>query len=588
MKSILLVLSLALLTSPAAATPPNLVIFLADDQGWGDLSANGNTQVRTPHIDSLARDGARMERFLVCPVCAPTRAEFFTGRYHPRTGVTGVSTGEERLNLDEKTIFDAFRAAGYATGAFGKWHNGSQWPYHPNARGIDEYVGFTSGHWGEYFDPPLEHNGQPIRGKGYIADDLTGRAVDFIRRHREKPFLCYVPFNIPHSPWAVPDEDWQRFKDKPLTQRATQPAAENQDHTRCALAMTENLDRNVGRVLEELRASGLESNTIVVYFSDNGPNSARWNGGLKGRKGDLDDGGVRSPLFLRWPTAVKPGTVVGGLGGAIDLLPTLCALAGVPQVGGKPLDGIDLSPWFRGAEGAPPERTLFSTRGSQASARTPRWRRDAKGSLFDLDADPGQTRDLALQHSEVAERLSRETQAWAESVFPGGRPGKGGPVDVRPFPVGYREFPRTVLPARDGILKGGVKRSAPAPNCSYFVNWTALDDRLNWHVDVHTAGAYEVEILYTCPEADAGSRYELSLGEARLEGTVTPGWDPPLYTNQDTLPRPPAESRMKEFRALRPGVIRLPAGPGTLSLRALEIPGREVMQVRSISLTLRN
>ena len=139
----------------AAKSPPNVVVFLADDAGWGDYSQNGNKQVATPHIDSIAKQGVTLDRFFVGPVCAPTRAEFLTGRYHPRTGVYGVSTGQERMNLDEKTIAEAFKAAGYATGAFGKWHNGSQWPYHPLARGFDEYVGYTSGHWGEYFDPPL-------------------------------------------------------------------------------------------------------------------------------------------------------------------------------------------------------------------------------------------------------------------------------------------------------------------------------------------------------------------------------------------------------------------------------------------------
>ena len=129
-------------------TQPNFVVILADDQGWGDLSLNGNSNLDTPNIDSLAKSGAQFERFFVSPVCSPTRAEFLTGRYHPRGGVRGVTTGAERLNLDEKTIANTFKAAGYATGAFGKWHNGSQYPYHPNGRGFDTYYGFTSGHWG--------------------------------------------------------------------------------------------------------------------------------------------------------------------------------------------------------------------------------------------------------------------------------------------------------------------------------------------------------------------------------------------------------------------------------------------------------
>src|SRR5262245_50572462 len=184
----------------AAPTKPNVVVFLSDDQGWGDLSIHGNTNLSTPNVDSLARDGALFERFFVCPVCSPTRAEFLTGRYHPRGGVRNVTSGGERLNLDEKTIADTLKAAGYATACFGKWHNVSLYPYHPNGRGFDEYYGFTSGHWGEYFDPPLEHNGRPVRGQGFIADDLTGRAIDFIDKSSAKPFFCYLAFNTPHSP----------------------------------------------------------------------------------------------------------------------------------------------------------------------------------------------------------------------------------------------------------------------------------------------------------------------------------------------------------------------------------------------------
>src|SRR5262245_27504782 len=203
-----------LATCSIASAHPNVVIFLADDAGWGDYSRNGNTQVNTSHIDSIARDGATLDRFFVCPVCSPTRAEFLTGRYHPRGGVHGVSTGQERLDLSERTVAEAFRAAGYATGAFGKWHNGSQWPYHPMARGFAEYFGYTSGHWGEYFDPPLEENGRMVRTHGYIVDVCTDRALDFIDRNKAKPFFCYIPFTTPHSPWAVPESDWQRFKDK--------------------------------------------------------------------------------------------------------------------------------------------------------------------------------------------------------------------------------------------------------------------------------------------------------------------------------------------------------------------------------------
>ena len=567
---------------------PNVVIFLADDAGWGDYSRNGNTQVNTPNIDSIARDGVTLDRFYVCPVCSPTRAEFLTGRYHPRTGVYGVSTGQERMNLDEKTIADAFRAAGYATGAFGKWHNGSQWPYHPKARGFDEYFGYTSGHWGEYFDPPLEHNGRPVRGKGYIVDVCTDQAIAFIERNKAQPFFCYVPFTTPHSPWAVPEEYWQRLKDKPTSQRASNPKQENLDHTRCALAMLENQDWNVGRLLKKLDERNLDEQTIVLYFSDNGPNTARWTGGMRGRKGSTDEGGIRSTCFIRWPTKLPAGRVVPQITGAIDLLPTLLALAGVERVGDKPLDGRDLSPLMMDKDSDWPERMIFSTWGGRVSVRTQTHRLDDQGRLYDMLADSGQTKAINDGQPDLAARLTEAVAKWRREVIDPNKAPRAvrGGVDPRPIPVGYREFPRTWLPARDGQPHGSVRRSASAPNSSYFVNWTNTEDSLIWQIDVNTPGRYEVEIMYTCPDADIGSTIELTFHDNRLRGKIEPAWDPPLYTNQDTLPRPPAESSMKEFRPLKLGTIRLEKGTGPLTLRAIEIPGNQVMHLRSLTLTL--
>jgi len=581
--------ALLFLPSLADAARPNIVILLADDQGWGDLSATGNTNVRTPNIDSLARDGATFDRFFVCAVCAPTRAEFLTGRYHSRGGVRGVSTGQERLNLDEKTLADAFKAAGYTTGAFGKWHNGSQWPYHPNARGFDEYYGFTSGHWGEYFDAPLEHNGKPVRGKGYVADDFTDHALAFIEQNKERPFLCYLPFNTPHSPWAVPDKYWQRYKDKPITQRGNDGERETVEVTRCVLAMTENLDDNVGRVLRRLDELKLSENTIVIYFSDNGPNSWRWNGGMKGRKGSVDEGGVRAPFFIRWPGKIKPGTSVREIAGAIDLLPTLTKLTDISRVGNKPLDGKDLSPLLFGTSRDWPDRMIFSHQNGKVSVRTQQYRLDDAGALFDMVADPGQKKNIAADTLDLAAKLSQAIADWRKDVSQtaGTRKAKGrgaNAADDRPYPVGYAEFPVTPLPARDGVPHGVLERSANAPNCSYFVNWTSTNDSMTWDVEVNTTGDYAVAIDYTAPEA--GSIIELSLNGSKLTGKVSPAWNPPLYTDQDTLPRPVGESQMKEFRLLNLGKLRLEKGRGLLTLRALEIPRKSVMDVRRVTLTL--
>ena len=160
------------------AETPNVIVILTDDQGWGDLSLSGNKNLSTPNIDSLATDGASFDRFYVSPVCSPTRAEFLTGRFHQRSGVYSTSAGGERMDLDEVTIADSFKAAGYKTAAFGKWHNGMQYPYHPNGRGFDEFYGFCSGHWGNYFSPMLEHNGEIVNGEGFVVDEFTDKAMD--------------------------------------------------------------------------------------------------------------------------------------------------------------------------------------------------------------------------------------------------------------------------------------------------------------------------------------------------------------------------------------------------------------------------
>ena len=185
---------------------PNIILILTDDQGWGDLSLNGNEDLHTPNIDKIALNGVRFDRFFVSPVCSPTRAEILTGRHHTRTGVYDVSLGGERINVDEETLGDLFKAAGYKTAAYGKWHNGMQAPYHPNTRGFDQFYGFCSGHWGNYFNPVLEKNGELVKGKGFITDDLTNHGIEFIKKNKNNPFFLYMPFNTPHSPMQVPDK----------------------------------------------------------------------------------------------------------------------------------------------------------------------------------------------------------------------------------------------------------------------------------------------------------------------------------------------------------------------------------------------
>ena len=568
------------LAQAAAPARPNVVVILADDQGWGDLGVSGNRNLSTPNIDSLARDGAVFERFFVCPVCSPTRAEFLTGRYHVRGGVYSTSAGGERLDLDERTIAETFKTAGYATGAFGKWHNGWQWPYHPNARGFDEYYGFCSGHWGHYFDPVLDHNGKLVRGKGFIIDDLTDHATRFMADNRDRPFFCYIPYNTPHSPMQVPDRFYKKFDGAELGMRHRDPKKENVGHVRAVLAMCENIDWNVGRILKKLDELELAENTIIVYFSDNGPNGARWNGGMKGRKGSTDEGGVRVPCLWRWPAKIKPGTKVPGafLGAAIDLLPTLADMAGIEVTSKKPLDGMSLKERLLGRTPPALDRTIFNHWKGRTSARNGRFRLDHTGRLFDMRTDPGQKTDVSKQHPDAARAMKQKVDRWRKEVASG--PGK----DDRAFLVGYDGHKVNHLPARDGIAHGNVKRSNKFPNCSFFTNWTAPEDRITWDVEVCTAGRYEATVYYTCAESDVGATVELSFGNAKVCGKVTEAHAPPLVgAAQDRVKR--AESYVKDFKPMSLGVLVLERGEGSLALRAVDVPGRQVMEVRYVVLT---
>lgn len=582
----------------ADAAHPHVIVFLADDAGAGDFSFTGNTNLSTPVIDGMARDGARLDRFFVQPVCAPTRAEFLTGRWHQRGGVRGVSLGQERLDPGERTMAEVFRDAGYATGCFGKWHLGTQGPHHPRARGFDTFVGFTEGHWGDAFDPPLEADGSFIQGDGYIADVIARRTVDFIARCRQadpaRPFFCHVAFNTPHSPMDVPDAEWERFRDRPIPLRGSDGPAENLPFTRAALAMVENLDANVGRVLAALDHHGIADDTIVVFFSDNGANSPRWCDGLRGRKGTVDEGGVRSVCCLRWPGRIKAGTRIAAICGAIDLLPTLGGLAGIPLAPPRPLDGIDLAPLLTATPDAAAvaerasRRALFAAWNGKVSVRTDRHRLDGSGRLYDMATDPGQTTDVAAAEPDEAARLRALVDAFRREVVAIDPP----PVPERFF-VGHPAWPRTELPARDGRAHGAITRSGRAPNASHFTGWATADDAITWDVDVVEPGRYEAFLWYTCPPDDAGATVRLAAirdsdaapagGGAALTATIGPGWDPPLNRGDDRVERD-SEGYEKEFRPLSLGVIELAAGPQSLRLDAVTVPGRSVADVRRLVL----
>lgn len=258
-------------SSPAEEQQPNIILILTDDQGWGDLSISGNTNLETPNIDRLAETGVTFDQFFISPVCSPTRAELLTGRYHPRGGVYSTSAGGERLDLDETTIADFFKKAGYATAAYGKWHNGMQPPYHPNTCGFDDFYGFCSGHWGDYFSPMLEHNGEIVKGNGFVVDDFTECGMEFIEKNKDRPFFLFLPYNTPHSPMQVPDRWWDKFENKEMEMLHREPEKEDIPFTRAALAMCENIDWNVGRVVEKLKIPVFRKTPSLFTFQTTGP-----------------------------------------------------------------------------------------------------------------------------------------------------------------------------------------------------------------------------------------------------------------------------------------------------------------------------
>lgn len=557
---------------------PNIIIFLSDDQGYGDFGITGNTQLQTPNIDQLAEHGAMFTRFYVAPVCSPTRAEMLTGRYHPRSGVTRTSRGGERLSLDQTLLSEVFKDAGYETALFGKWHNGTQFPYHPNARGFNEFYGFTSGHWGNYFSPPMDHNGQMVEGKGYMTDDITHRAIDFIHHKKNNPFFIILSLNTPHSPMQVPDEYWNRFSNKEMELRGTLPQQEDIEHTRAALAMIENIDWNVGRVMHTLGELDLEDNTMVLFFNDNGPNGHRWNAGLKGIKGSVDEGGVRSPLFFQWKGKIPGNHKIETIAGAIDLFPTLAELAGIPN--DIDFDGLSLAPLLIDHETVIhwPDRMIFSRWFNRTSVRNQQYFYSTSGDLFDLLNDPNQTTDISQSKPELAKGFDKQIQEWKQMVF------TGLDNEHLPFTVGHPLAINTLLPARDANATGGIARSSRHPNDSFFTQWKNTDDEIIWHVEILQEGHYLAEIYYTCAPADVGVVIELSSDSSSIQTTIDTPHDPPLSgMEHDRVLR--EESYVKDFALHTAGKIYLDPSVNQLKLSAMEIPGLYAIDMKALILT---
>lgn len=446
----LLFLSSVALAKEGAAQP-NIVFILADDFGYGDLGCMGCTDIATPNIDRLAAEGVKFTDFYAnAPVCTPTRTGFMTGRWQQRCGLEsafGYTAEQARrvngqwvnepdihalgLPLTETTIADRLKAAGYATGAFGKWHLGFRDEFNPTKRGFDEYFGQLLGHADyykhAYFDGTyaMRDGLQPVKREGYFTDLVNERAVKFIRDHQAAPFFLYVPHLAVHGPFQPPDA--------PETPMVTK---ESMHHGSRAIykAMVERIDLGVGLMLAELDKHGLTDNTLVVFSSDNGGERYSRNLPLFHHKATVWEGGIRVPCLMRWPAKLPKGKVTSQMAITMDLHATFLAAAGivVPPSGGsgtqapakagtpnKPLDGINLLPLLTG-DSKPVERTFFwridRSNRQQRAIRHGKWKYINDGNtmdlLFNLDTDISERTDLGYLHPDILHDLKAKLKAW--------------------------------------------------------------------------------------------------------------------------------------------------------------------------------
>jgi arylsulfatase len=412
-------LALLLLLAGCAGTPqaapakrPNVIIVLSDDQGYGDFSRHGNPVLRTPNLDRLGDESVRLADFHVAPMCTPTRSQLLTGLDCLRNGASSVCAGRSYIRRGIPTMPELFRAAGYRTGHFGKWHLGDSYPNLPHQRGFEESVYHLG--WGissmadpwenDCFDGRYRRNGVLKRYPGYCTDVWFDLSMAWMRERKAKgePFFLYLPTNAPHGPHWVPG----RYKE-PYAGKG--PAA--------FFGMIANLDENMGRLDRFLAETGLREDTIVVFFHDNGGTAGvgTWNAGLRGQKTTYYEGGHRAACFIRWPGGgLGPPRDVEGLTQIQDLLPTLAEFCGVRPP--AKLDGASLAGLLRRNE-ALPDRTLVVHYGQRPVANEGavlwrRWRWVHGKELYDLSTDPGQKTDLAAAHPEVARRLQAHYDSW--------------------------------------------------------------------------------------------------------------------------------------------------------------------------------
>jgi len=528
----LFVLCLASAAVLCAAERPNVVVILTDDQGYGDLSVTGNTVLRTPHIDSLARDGAWVKNFYVSPVCSPTRSSLLTGRYNYRTGVVDTYIGRSMMHGDETTLAEMLKGAGYSTGVFGKWHLGDNYPLRSMDQGFDETLVLRGGGIGQPSDPPggehyqdpvLLQNGVLKKFEGYCSDVYTDHAMRFIEKNRAKPFFVYLPYNAPHGPLETPEKEWKEYKGKDVLKQPEGgfPVKKvDEDSARKVYAMVANVDANVGRVLKKLDDLALAEKTIVIFLTDNGPQQPRYNAGLRGLKTTVYEGGIRVPFFMRWKGRIAAGMELPQACAHIDVAPTLLDICGIPWPETVKRDGRSFWPLLSNKAVEQTTRSLFFQwhRGDEPEAlrafavRTSQWKLvqgagvqekqpfTAKYELFDIGTDPYEINDLAAQHPEVVARLKAEHEAWHAEM-------KATRNFSKPAIVIDRDKENPVVLTKQDWR--GPRASWGADGLGY------------WEIDVQTPGDFAITLNFPPRSGKAVVTFGGARGEADLQDGVT-------------------------------------------------------------------
>lgn len=462
----------------AASPPPNVLIVMTDDQGLGDFGSAGNPVLETPRLDAFAAACPDVARFYVSPVCTPTRASLMTGRWNYRTRAIDTWIGRAMMEPEEVTLAEVLRGAGYRTGIFGKWHLGDCYPMRAKDQGFDVSLVHRGGGLAQpseplenerrYTDAILFEDGEPVQTEGYCTDVYVDRALEFIDASVDagKPFFAYVATNAPHGPLHdVPEALYAKYAERDYAE-VVRGDGVNPDSIARTYAMIENIDQNFGRLLDHLDERGLARDTLVVFLCDNGPVGGRQVAGLRGSKAQVYEGGIRSPLWVRLPGRVDPEAQVAQVAAHVDLFPTVLEACGVAAPEGLMIDGRSLLALLEGREVPWPERALVlqSHRGNAPTAEhqfalvEQRWKllrasgfgRDAAPAdhpfeLYDLEADPGEARDLAAELPEVVARLRTEYAAWFADVC-ATRVDNYAPPRIRP---GTAHEPRTWLTHQD-------------------------------------------------------------------------------------------------------------------------------------------